>query len=716
MPERAITLFTDARDEDLVRSFSELLDPDAVQKVPTLEAAARAASDLLILYLPKLNREERVVPAELIDDLKRKKILAIGFNAGRLFDELDLQIGALHGVTLEDPLPIIRAEHSKLLGDPELGSFEALTGPMREKHHVCSVTSDIAPFVDVIAAGEWDWPTTMGVLLRQGTFAYAAIADVPENWSAEYRSLFRWTAHALATSAFEAPRFEMPTTPPGVIHMRVPPVTEEEAGRTFYFKLDRPTTFTATLEHAGTRAAMLMFCGEKDSLYATRKDAECGEPLTVTANISQQAIEKNAERYWTVHVCNFDQDNAADMTLSIRYNAVGANEPAIQSLPSDLSHEFLAAHVDSLSHANARGEGAARERLARYLTDVSSVTESELRFVSAREFGFEKWSHLQAHASPSPDWWLRPDIRVSFVDHYYEEARRRSGEIGAAEVIENAAAHSGNFSDDLKQTLFTAETEAGRVGHPEVTVELLLLHLLDNPVSQSVLVRAGSDLRRLRERLAGVVDAPAATSSSAPQISRHCFGALFRASDVATLGLAEEINAANVLMGIGREDTQVAVLLREQASETDLYHVVSHGIPLVLPDNRPPDYIPITEEAQRVLMQVKREAKGLALFTVEQLLRAMLDHSTFDGIDRDGLEGALARFIERTTPRLDANARSIARPTLAFDRVMKMAVARAQRRGEPAGILDLLRAILGERHGFATAELRRRGVTVDLIQ
>ena len=715
MQRKAITLFTDIESENLVRSFGELLDPDAVQRVPSLEAAARTPSDLLILYLPKLNREERVVPAELIDDLKRKKILAIGFTAGRLFDELDLQIGARHGVMHEDPLPKVRAEHSKLLGDPELGSFEALAGPMREAHHVCSVVSDIAPFVDVIAAGEWDWPTTMGVLLRQGTFAYAAIADVPENWAAEYRSLFRRTAHALAASAFEAPRFEMPTTPPGIIHMRIPPVTEEEAERTFYFKLEQPTTFTATLEHTGTRAAMLMFYGEKESLYATRKDAEYGEPLIVTANISRQAIEKNAERYWILHVCNFDQDNAADITLSIRYNAAGANEPTIQSLPSDLSHEFLAAHVDSLAHASARGEDAARKRLARYLTDVSSVTTSELRFVSAREFGFEKWSHLEAHASPPPDWWFRPDIRVSYIDHFYEKSKGGSGEIGAAKVMKGAATLFGNFSDDLKQTLLAAETAAEGVGHAEVTVEHLLLQLLDNPIAQSVLARVACDLPELRQQLAVAVGETAETDS-APQVSRRCFGALCRASNVPTFGIGEEVNAANVLIGIGQEDTRAAALLREQASETDLYHVISHGIPLVLPDHRPPDYIPVTEEAQRVLMQVKREANGLALLTLEQLLRATLNHRVFDAIDRDDLDGALAQFIERTTPRLDATARSILCPTMAFDRVMKMAVARAQRRGEPAGILDLLRAMLGERHGFATAELKRRGVTIDWLQ
>lgn len=715
MPRKVITLFTDIEGENLVRSFSELLDPDAVQGVPTLEAAARTGSDLLILYLPKLNREERVVPAELIDDLKRKKILAIGFTAGRLFDELDLQIGSLYGVMHEDPLPKVRAEHSTLLGDPELGSFEALVGPMREKHHARNVTSDIAPFVDVIAAGEWDWPTTMGVLLRQGTFAYAAIADIPENWSAPYRSLFRRTAHALAASAFEAPRFDMPTTPPGVVHMRVPPVTEGEAERTFYFKLEQPTTFTATLEHAGTRAAMLMFYGEKDSLYASRKDAEYGEPLTVTANISRQAIEKNAERYWILHVCNFDQDNAADMTLSIRYNGAGINEPTIQSLPSDLSHEFLAAHVHWLADANTRRVPSAKERLAPYLTDVGSATTTDLQFVSAREFGFEKWSHLEAHASPPPDWWLRPDIRVSYIDHFYEKLKGGSGEIGAAKVIKGAATLFGNFSDDLKQTLLAAETAAKGVGHAEVTLEHLLLQLLDNPIAQSVLARVACDLRQLREQLSAAVGEQAETDS-APQVSRDCFGALFRASDIPTFGIGEEVNAANVLIGIGQEDTRAAALLRERASETDLYHVISHGIPLVLPDHRPPDYVPITEEPQRVLMQVKREANGLALFTLEQLLRATLNHRVFDAIDRDDLDGTLAQFIECTTPRLDANARSIVCPTLAFDRVMKMAVARAQRRGEPAGILDLLRAMLGERHGFATAELKRRGVTIDWLQ
>ena len=358
-------------------------NPTRCRGVASLEAAARTPSDLLILYLRKFNREEHVVPGELIDDLKRKKMLAIGFTAGRMFDELDLQIGALHGVMTRDPLPKIRAEHSKLLGETELGSFEALTGTKKQNHYLIGIARDIAPFVDAIAGCEVDSPMTYGAVIRQGTFTVAAIAELPEKWSPEYRSLFRRTAHALAASAFEAPRFEQPTTPPGVLEFQLPACRSEDADRIFYFKLDRPTTFAATLEHTGTRAAMLMFWREKDRLYATRKDAEYGEPLTITANIGRQAIEKNAERYWILLVSNFDQEHAADMTLSIRYNAAGTNEPAIQPLPSDASHEFLAAH----------------------------------------EFGFENWDHLQAHVSQPPDWWLRPNIRVPHIDMYYEKSR-----------------------------------------------------------------------------------------------------------------------------------------------------------------------------------------------------------------------------------------------------------------------------------------------------
>ena len=212
--------------------------------------------------------------------------------------------------------------------------------------------------------------------------------------------------------------------------------------------------------------------GEKDRLYATRKDAEYGEPPTITANIGRQAIEKNAEQYWILLVSNFDQDNAADMTLSIRYNAAGTNEPAIQPLPSDASHEFLSAHVQSLADGHERGEAGTRERLARYLKyDSGSATKRDLQYVGAPEFGFEEWDHLRSHVSQPPDWWLRPNIRVSYIDEYYEESKNAAGEIRAAEVIESVPKLFGNISDDLEGSLLAAETGAGRAGHAEVTVE-----------------------------------------------------------------------------------------------------------------------------------------------------------------------------------------------------------------------------------------------------
>lgn len=715
MLRRTIALFTDVEDETLVESFGELLAPHAVQVVPTLEAAVGTASDLLILYLPGRNVEERVVPDALVDDLKRKKVLAVGFTGGRVFDELDLQIGA--GFSHRESLPRIRVEPSELLGETGLGSFEALTGPVREEHCFVGVSRDLVPFVDVIAVCEWDWPGTEAAVLRQGTFTYAAIAERPDQWSSEYRSLFRRTAHALAASAFEAPRFEMPTTPPGVVHMRLPPVPDEGAFRVFYFKLYQPTNFTATLEHTGTSAAQMLFFGEKGRLYASIKQAEKGEPLTISANISRQAIEKNAERYWILGVGNYDHDNAADMTLSIRYNMDGDNEPALQSLPSDASHEFLADYLDSLADSYERGEATARERLARRERDeAGNATTRDLQYTVARELGFENWDHLQAHVSPSPDWWSRPNIRDVFLDSYYEKLKSgESGAIRAAGVIESAGKYVGNISCDLKQTLLAAEAAAGEAGQAEVTVERLLLHLLDNPVSHSVLARADCDIPQLRERLADAVGSCTTEDGPAPQISRHCFGVLLRASDVATLGFDEQINAANILLGIGQEDTPAAALLREQANETDLYHVVCHGIPVALPEHRPPDYVPLAEEAQRVFMRMKRSSRSLGLFTLEQLLRAMLDHCAFDAVDRNDLDSALAEFIDRTTPRRDTTGRSIVRPTLAFDHVTKMAVARSRRRGEPAGTLDLLRAILGERHGFAVAELARRGITVESL-
>ena len=144
---------------------------------------------------------------------------------------------------------------------------------------------------------------------------------------------------------------------------------------------------------------------------------------------------------------------------------------------------------------------------------------------------------------------------------------------------------------DLEITLNLAFKDARNKRHEFMTVEHLLLALLDNHSALAVLRACGADLERLRRELTEFID------STTPLIPRHDS----ERETQPTLGFQRvlqravfhvqssgkgEVSGANVLVAIFSEQESQAVFLlkQQQIARIDVVNFISHGISKVAED------------------------------------------------------------------------------------------------------------------------------------
>ncbi len=145
---------------------------------------------------------------------------------------------------------------------------------------------------------------------------------------------------------------------------------------------------------------------------------------------------------------------------------------------------------------------------------------------------------------------------------------------------------------DLEITLNLAFKDARNKRHEFMTVEHLLLALLDNHSALAVLRACGADLERLRRELSEFID------STTPLIPRHDS----ERETQPTLGFQRvlqravfhvqssgkgEVSGANVLVAIFSEQESQAVFLlkQQQIARIDVVNFISHGISKVAEDS-----------------------------------------------------------------------------------------------------------------------------------
>ncbi len=138
---------------------------------------------------------------------------------------------------------------------------------------------------------------------------------------------------------------------------------------------------------------------------------------------------------------------------------------------------------------------------------------------------------------------------------------------------------------DLEQTLNQTFKEANRKRHEFMTVEHLLLALLDNPAAANVLRACGANISRLRVDLTTFIDEttpliPLADEERETQPTLGFQRVIQRAVFHVQSAGRSEVTGANVLAAIfsEQESQSVYLLKQENVSRLDVVNYISHGI------------------------------------------------------------------------------------------------------------------------------------------
>ena len=161
------------------------------------------------------------------------------------------------------------------------------------------------------------------------------------------------------------------------------------------------------------------------------------------------------------------------------------------------------------------------------------------------------------------------------------------------------------LSKDLETTLNNAFREARGKRHEFMTVEHLLLALLDNAAARSVLRAVGADIDRLRGELAEFIDSttPVLPEDAEERETQPTLGfqrVLQRAVFHVQSSGRKEVTGANVLVAIFSEQESQAVyfLKLQDIARIDIVNYIAHGVSKIQDSEGEGEEREETEEAQ----------------------------------------------------------------------------------------------------------------------
>jgi ATP-dependent Clp protease ATP-binding subunit ClpA len=297
------------------------------------------------------------------------------------------------------------------------------------------------------------------------------------------------------------------------------------------------------------------------------------------------------------------------------------------------------------------------------------------------------------------------------------------------------------IAQELEVSLHMAFVEARQKRHGVITVEHLLLALLDNASASAVLRGCGANMESLRKNLNRYVARNADVIAPGREVDTQPnpgFQHVIQRAIVRVQSTHEkQVTGADVLAAIfGEKDCTAERFLRQQSiTLLDVTNYVSHGITKA-PQSQRSDAVedpraagvesemgfggPLDRELDAALQArfADARAKRHEFITVEHLLLALLDNRSAAEVLRgcsaniDELRKDLDQHVAEHTPLIAAGSQAKPQGTLGFQRVIQRAIVHMQATAnkELSGA-NVLVAIFGERDSHALFFLNKHGIT-----
>ena len=214
------------------------------------------------------------------------------------------------------------------------------------------------------------------------------------------------------------------------------------------------------------------------------------------------------------------------------------------------------------------------------------------------------------------------------------------------------------IAQELEVSLHMAFVEARQKRHEFITVEHLLLALLDNPSAAEVLRACAANIEDLRKELASFIVEHTPTVSGSDEIDTQPTLGFQRVIHRAILHVQssgkKEVTGANVLVAIfGEKDSHAVYFLQRQGiTRLDVVNFISHGITKAPSQSAGPSGKP-GEAEQTEQEQEGQNASGGALENFTQNLNGQALLGKIDPLI--GRDGELERVIETLCRRRKNN-------------------------------------------------------------
>lgn len=181
------------------------------------------------------------------------------------------------------------------------------------------------------------------------------------------------------------------------------------------------------------------------------------------------------------------------------------------------------------------------------------------------------------------------------------------------------------IAQELEVSLHMAFMDARQKRHEFITVEHLLLAMLDNPSAAEVLRACGANLDDLRSKLIGFIDEHAPRSEGEGEVDTQPTLGFQRVIQRAILHVQssgkKEVTGANVLVAMfGEKDSHAVYFLEQQGiARLDVVNFISHGIAKVPQSGAPRQ----DESSEAAAQEAGAAASPLESFTLNLNTQAL---------------------------------------------------------------------------------------------